>query len=362
VVKELNQQVPTKSIGEMKKTLKRLIKKYCIDDGREPPSAFLWGGPGIGKSSIVKQSVKELGMDLENCFKDQRLQQIDPVDLRGLPFPNDDGRLQYHPPSFLPDESGKGIRGVLFLDELNLAPQQVQSAAYELILDRKLGDNYHLPDDWMVIAAGNRAGDKAFVNPMSAPLANRFIHWEVVPDFKEWKEWGLQKNSSNSHQRIRSEIIGFLNFKSEMLYQFDPERSGEAFPTPRSWENVSKLMEDGLDGEKELAAAVGMGAATEFMSFLEMQNELPKVNKILEGDFKIPKEPDKLHAIISSLVDRVKDKPGLAGRLVEYANHIPDDRTEFSIVLVKDAMRADIPVQETNQFKEFAREKEELIL
>jgi len=343
-------QVPTKSVGETKETLKCLIKKYIKEDS-DPIPVYLWGGPGIGKSSIVKQSVKELGMDPEECFQDQRLQQIDPVDLRGLPFPNDDGRLEYHPPSFLPENG----RGVLFLDELNLANQQVLASAYELILDRKLGDDYHLPDDWMVIAAGNRAGDRAFVSSLAAPLANRFIHFEVTPQLEDWKEWAYEVG-------IKSEIISFLNFKSEMLYQFDPERSGEAFPTPRSWENVSKLMESGLREENELAAAVGMGAATEFISFLELQNELPDVENILEGDFAIPNEPDKLHAIISSLVDRVKDQPTLAGRLVEYANSIPDERTEFSVVLIRDALRAGISVQETDEFKEFVDEKGELIL
>jgi len=342
--------VPTKSVGKMKETLKHLVKKYTTD-GSEPLPIFMWGGPGIGKSSIVRQVVEELGMDVEKNFKDQRLQQIDPVDLRGLPFPGNDGRLEFHPPSFLPDDG----KGVLFLDELNLAPQQVQAAAYELVLDRKLGDDYHLPDDWVVIAAGNRAGDRAFVNPMAAPLANRFVHWEVVPRLEDWKGWAYGAG-------VRSEVIGFLNFKSGMLYKFNPERNEEAFPTPRTWESVSKLMDDGLVEENELAAAVGVGAAAEFMAFMEVQEDLPDVDKILEGEFEIPQEPDRLHATISSLVDNVRDRPEMAGRLVEYANAIPDHLVEFSVVLMKDAMRADIPVQRTDEFKDFVGDKEELII
>jgi len=342
--------VPTKSVGKMKETLKHLVKKYTMD-GSDPIPIFIWGGPGIGKSSIVKQVVDELGMDLERCFKDQRLQQIDPVDLRGLPFPGDDGRLEFHPPSFLPEEG----RGVLFFDELNLAPQQVQAAAYELVLDRKLGDDYQLPDDWVVVAAGNRAGDRAFVNPMAAPLANRFIHWEVVPELEDWKKWAYEVG-------VRSEVIGFLNFKSEMLYKFDLERNEEAFPTPRTWEKVSKLMDDGLMGERELASAVGVGSAAEFMAFLRIKEDLPDVDKILEGEFEIPQQPDRLHATLSSIVDKVRDRPELAERLMEYANAIPNDLVEFSVMLVKDAVRAEIPVQNTDEFKDFVGDKEELLL
>ncbi len=344
--------VPTKTVGKMKETLKHLVEKYAMNDG-EPLSIFLWGGPGIGKSAIVRQIVEELDMDLERCFKDQRLQQVDPVDLRGLPFPNDEGRLEFHPPSFLPS----GGRGVLFLDELNLAPQQVQAAAYELVLDRKLGDDYRLPDDWVVIAAGNRAGDRAFVNPMAAPLANRFVHWEVVPNLENWKEWAYEEG-------IRSEVIGFLNFKSEMLYKFDPERNAEAFPTPRTWEKVSKLMDDGLTGERELGAAVGVGAAAEFKAFLEVQEDLPNIERMLEGEmeFEVPREPDCLHATISSMVDKVRGLPELTGRLMDYANAIPNDLVEFSVVLVKDALRADIPVQKTDGYSQFVDDKGEFII
>ncbi|MBS3815633.1 MAG: AAA family ATPase [Hadesarchaea archaeon] len=340
-------QVQTKAVGQAK----QLVKSFAelATEGKKTPSVFLWGGPGIGKSSIVEQTVEELGMDPEESFIDQRLQQIDPVDLRGLPFPGDDGRLEFQHPSFLPDD-GKGI---LFLDELNLAPQAVQAAAYELILDRKIGDDYHLPDKWMVVAAGNRSGDKAYVNPMSAPLANRFVHCEVEPRLDDWKNWAFDAG-------INSEVIGFLNFKSRMLYQFDSERSRYAFPTPRSWEMVSWLMDEGL--EDEIASAIGTGAAAEFKSFLDLKDDLPDVEKILEGEIVIPDKPDVLHATISSIVDRVRQDHSKGERLAEYANAIPDNLIEFAVLLMRDAIRAGIPVQNTGEFKKFAQERKNLII
>lgn len=340
-------QVERKTVAEAKWAVKRLIE--LATSGEKTPPLFLWGGPGIGKSSIVKQAVEELGMNPEESFVDQRLQQIDPVDLRGIPGLKDEGHFIYHHPAFLPTDG----RGVLFLDELNLAPQAVQAAAYELILDRKLGDSYHLPDEWMVIGAGNRAGDRAYVNPMSAPLANRFIHWEVEPNLDDWKEWAYGVG-------IRSEVIGFLNFKPRMLYQFDPERNECAFPTPRSWEMVSDLMSMGL--EDGIAGAIGTGVATEFKSFLELREELPDVDGILEGEFVIPERPDVLHATITSLVDKAGGDVSKAARLVEYANAIPENKVEFSVLLMKDAIRSDVPVKKTEEFERFIAEKKEFIL
>ncbi len=347
---ERSKHIPSKTVGEMKITLKELIRLYTLKN-HKPCSTFMWGGPGIGKSAIVRQAVEELGMDPEESFIDQRLQQIDPVDLRGLPRINDAGSFEYCPPEFLPTEG----RGVLFLDELNLAPQQVQAAAYELVFDRKLGSGYRLPDGWMVIAAGNRSGDRAFVNPMSSPLANRFIHWQVVPDLDDWKEWAYEEG-------INSDIIGFLNYRHDMLYRFDPERSGHAFPTPRTWERVSDLMELGMDKQEDIASAVGMGAAAEFVAFLNVREELPDVEKILEGEFEVPREPDVLNATISSIIDKAKNRPELAENVVGFANEISDPLAEFSVVMVKDAIKAGIPVQQTSEYKDFVADRGDLIL
>ena len=110
---------------------------------------FIWGGPGVGKSSVVKQLAETLNVPLQ----DVRALLLDPVDLRGLPFLGSDGRSKWATPEFLP-QNGTGI---LFLDELNAAPAMVQASCYQLVLDRKLGE-YVLPDGWAIIAAEPRFG------------------------------------------------------------------------------------------------------------------------------------------------------------------------------------------------------------
>lgn len=337
---------PKKTIGQAKDTVRKIVE-FGINRKEHPPSVFLWGGPGIGKSAIIRQIVEELGMNPQESFIDLRLTQLDPVDLRGLPRLESKDYVEWATPHFLPREG----RGVLFLDELNLAPGAVQNAAYQLILDRKLGD-YELPDRWVMISAGNRAEDRAGVHPMKAPLSNRFIHWEVETDLEDWKDWAYNNG-------IDRWVIGFLNFKPSMLYRFEEEKGRHAFPTPRTWERVSDLLKMGLTDTEDIASAVGLGAAREFKAYVRMKDDLPDVDAILKGKNEVPEDLDKLHALVSSMVQKASEMGGYEERIVEYANLLP---AEFAVLLVKDSLRAGIPVQTTQKFKEFSEKHKDLIL
>src|SRR5713101_2351598 len=217
--------------------LKALRSLVCA---RQP--VFLWGGPGYGKSSIVRKLAAILNIPLQ----DVRALLLDPVDLRGLPFLGKDGRSQWATPDFLPKDGS----GILFLDELNAAPAMVQASCYQLVLDRKLGE-YTLPDGWAIIAAGNRDSDRAGTTRMPTPLRNRFVHLEFEVDMQEWSEWAIKAG-------VRPEVIAFLRFRAELLNAFD--RDANAFPSPRSWEFVSRILESQPEPsiEHELfAGAVG---------------------------------------------------------------------------------------------------------
>ncbi|WP_161490774.1 ATP-binding protein [Methanonatronarchaeum thermophilum] len=336
----------TKTIGEAKDTLRKLVSYSLDGDGNAPP-VFLWGGPGIGKSAIIQQIVSELGMDVEENFIDLRLTQLDPVDLRGLPKLDSDEFVRWSIPHFLPRDG----KGVLFLDELNLAPGAVQNAAYQLILDRQLGE-YKMPSRWVIISAGNRPEDRAGVNPMKSPLSNRFIHWEVETNIEDWKDWAYKND-------VDERVIGFLNFKPEMLYQFQPEQSEHAFPTPRTWERVSQLLEIGFTDTNDIASAIGLEAAREFQSYISMKEELPNPQQILDGENIIPERPDILHVIITSLIETAKHQTGHEQRLMEYAEQLP---TEFTVLLIKDALRAGIQLQKTQKFTKFVQKHKGTII
>jgi ATPase family associated with various cellular activities (AAA) len=267
--------------SELKAYLNNLIaKKLQI-------STMIWGPPGIGKSSIVSQIARENEID----FVDVRLSQLAPTDLRGLPVA-EDGISKWFPPEFLP-RSGKGI---LFLDELNMAPPAMQGVAQQLILDRCVG-SYTVPEGWYVWAAGNRKEDRAAVFDMPAPLANRFLHLEVQSDFDSFKAYALEKH-------LHEQIIAFLSFRSTLLHKIDPQQP--AFPTPRSWEMASALHYAGLD----IAPAVGIAATAEFTAYLEVYEKLPNLIPILEGKgekIAFPKEPSAKYATAIGLTVRAED-------------------------------------------------------
>ncbi|PAX52800.1 ATP-binding protein [Brunnivagina elsteri] len=267
--------------NELKTYLNHLIAKNL------QISTMIWGAPGIGKSSIVGQITKEHEMD----FVDVRLSQLAPTDLRGLPVA-ENGISKWFPPEFLPHH-GKGI---LFLDELNMAPPAMQGVAQQLILDRRVG-SYIVPEGWFVWAAGNRKEDRAAVFDMPAPLANRFLHLEVQSDFESFKAYALEKG-------LHEQIIAFLSFRSTLLHKIDPQQP--AFPTPRSWEMASALHYVGLD----IAPAVGTGATAEFMAFIALYEALPSLTPILEGKgdkIAFPKEPSVRYATAISLTVRAQD-------------------------------------------------------
>ncbi|SMB84498.1 ATP-binding protein [Deinococcus hopiensis] len=250
-------------------------------------STMIWGPPGVGKSSIVSQVARELGLE----FTDVRLSQLAPTDLRGLPVA-ENGVSRWFPPEFLP-RSG---RGVLFLDELNMAPPTMQGMAQQLILDRRVG-SYALPDGWFVWAAGNRKEDRASVFDMPAPLANRFVHLEVRPDFAAWRAYAHAA-------RIHPHVIAFLMYRSELLHALDPARP--AWPSPRSWSVASDLHAADLD----VAPAIGEGAAAEFMAFAHLYGSLPDLERVLAGEATnavFPAEPSASYATVTALADRAGD-------------------------------------------------------
>jgi hypothetical protein len=250
-------------------------------------STMIWGAPGIGKSSIVAQAAKEHKMD----FVDVRLSQLAPTDLRGLPVA-EDGISKWYPPEFLP-HSG---RGILFLDELNMAPPAMQGMAQQLILDRRVG-SYVVPEGWYVWAAGNRKEDRAAVFDMPTPLANRFLHLQVEPDFDSFKAYALAT-------KVHEQIIAFLSFRSNLLHKLDPQQP--AWPSPRSWVMASLLHKAGLD----IAPAVGSETTAEFMAFVKLYQTLPELTRILsnQGDaIPFPEEPSVRYATTIGLAVRAND-------------------------------------------------------
>ena len=248
--------------------------RTCFKVGRP---VFLWGAPGIGKSDIVKQLADEGGREVV----DVRLSLWEPTDIKGIPFFNPETHtMEWAPPIELPQDPES--TAVLFLDELNSAAPATQAAAYQLILNRRVG-TYKLPKGVSIVAAGNRESDKGVTYRMPAPLANRFLHLELKTNHADWEQWAVLN-------KINEQVVGYLGFAKQDLYDFDPRSSSRAFATPRSWSFVSDLLKDDTLSENTLtdliSGAVGDGLAVKFMAHRKIANQMPKPEEILKGVVK----------------------------------------------------------------------------
>lgn len=297
---------------------------------------MLWGPPGVGKSQIIMQ----IGEQHDLPVIDIRLSQMEPSDLRGIPFKQDD-KVEWAVPSMLPDADNHGTSGILFLDEINSAAPSVSAAAYQLILDRRLGD-YKVPEGWAIFAAGNRQGDRGVTYAMPAPLANRFSHYEIDLNLDDWVAWAYKHN-------IDERIIGFLRFRPELLFDFDPAHNPVAFPSPRSWEFAHRALHKFIDLPHlllgSLQACVGQAAGIECHAFIESLDQMPDLDKIISGeDVNAPDEIDLQYAVASALVGRAIRAQGseqaatVFGNILKYAGHFP--QREMGVMLVSDMHRA----------------------
>lgn len=265
---------------------------------------FLWGPMGIGKSELAEGITNEMG----GLLIDLRMATLEPTDLRGIPFYNKDlGVMSWAPPVELPSEelAAQYPIVVLFLDEMNSAAPAVQAAAYQLVLNRRVG-TYKLPDNVVIIAAGNRESDKGVTYRMPAPLANRFVHLEMRVDFDSWQGWAVE-------HRINKDVVGFLNFAKGSLFDFDPRSSSRSFATPRSWTFVSELLDDDSGTEGVLtdlvSGSIGEGTAIKFMAHRKIAGQLPNPSDILAGkvkDLKI-KEISAMYSLVVSMCYELQD-------------------------------------------------------
>ena len=266
---------------------------------------FLWGPPGIGKSEVVADLTAELG----GHMIDLRLGQMEPTDIRGIPFFNKTNeKMDWAPPIDLPDAelASQYPIVVLFLDEMNSAAPSVQAAGYQLILNRRIG-KYVLPDNVVIVAAGNRESDKGVSYRMPSPLANRFVHLEVAKDFDSWFQWAINHN-------IHQDVVGYISFAKQALFDFDPKSASRAFATPRSWTFVSQFLEDEDASDAELtdliSGTVGEGTAISFMAHRKVAGQMPKPEEVLTGKVKElkVKEVSAMYSLTISMCYELQDQ------------------------------------------------------
>ena len=332
--------VPQMNVGRMTELL---ANSYSVlINNKKPikimPSVMLWGPPGVGKSQAVRQIAKEIEerTGKKSVVTDVRLLLFNPIDLRGIPTSNADKTLAiWLKPQIFQMDSSDDIVNILFLDEISAAPQSVQAAAYQITLDRVVGE-HKLPDNCIVIAAGNRVTDKSVAFKMPKALANRLLHIEVEGNFDSWKEWAIKSG-------VNDKVIGFLSFRRNYLMNFDAKSEYLAFSTPRSWEMVSNVLNNINDDVSEvyplITGLVGAGVAVEFRTWCNVYNQIPDMDDIFNGlQPRVPKSSDVMYALTAAMTSYAREHKEEITKIansIRYAEKLPPD---FGVVLMKDYM------------------------
>lgn len=324
--------------SQIASTLKALVA------AKQP--TMIWGPPGAGKSKVVAQAAKKYG-----DFIDLRLPLMDPTgaDFRFPIVDNKAGTVRF----VTTDEFPTKGKGILFLDEIVQAVPQIQAAASQLILDRRIGTSYKLPDGWAVVAAGNRETDRAATNKMPSHIANRFTHLNFEPDCEDWLEWAYAS-------KINPMVIAFIAFRPEFLHKFDPKQ--KAFPTPRSWEFVSNILNaDGIDDclLEVISGTVGEAAATEFVAFVRIFREMPDYETVVKrpAGTKIPENVAARYAVATMLAQRTKHED--MKQVMQYVNRMPK---EFQILTCADLTKRNPRLSETSSYITWAASNKDLLL
>lgn len=315
----------------------KAAKELVVDAIKAGLVPMLTSSPGIGKSDTVHSIAKEFNLKVI----DVRLAQVDPVELNGFPSLNGD-KATYKPMDIFPLETDpipKGYSGwLLFLDEMTSAPPATQAAAYKIVLDRMVG-NTKLHKNVAIVGAGNKITDGAVVSRTSTALQSRMVHLELIANKDEWVNWAIKND-------IDYRVVSFINFRPDLLHNFNPSHNDKTFACPRTWSFMSKLIKpypDVIPDSKLplLQGTVGEGAGIEFHTFTQVYADLVTIDEILAEPetCKVPKEPSVAWALTGVVANAItKDN---AATLIKYINRM---QPEFAILTLRQAAQREASI------------------
>ena len=317
-----------------------IVKSYN-DLKRRKRALFLLGKSGVGKSDSVRQAVTELGIALY----DLRLSTADPTDF-GLLMPVD-GELVRQKPAFIAFMEEHPEGGILFLDEISSAPAAVQAPAYQVVLDRAC-NGFNIPDNWMVLAAGNSQSDRGVTHPIAAPLLNRMTMIKVETVLDDVLMYGAQNG-------LDPRVMAFLRSRPEFLHQFTKEHYNLPFPSPRSWFAISDTLAMELDPATRVELVegdVGAQAGSSFEAFLRVWETMPDLDKIISDpdSVKVPEKLDVQYCIVMGLASRM-DKKNFAN-VNKFLNKLS---SELQVLSVRLAVQRDASIGQAPDFADWVR-------
>lgn len=333
----------TISVGEIPQLL-----EYTTGLGM---ATMITGKSGIGKT----EQGHSFGRTHKNGnILDVRVSQLDPSDSRGIPF-NNNGLCSWLIPSMFPDVKRHGEVGLWILDEYLDGARSVKTAFQQLILERRLGD-YVVPEGWSILALGNKREHGGIGDGLSVAQQDRFCHFEAVMD----------TNALITHfisVGVDPYITSFIKLRPNLAHSQPDRGSNEwEFPTPRSWERLSKIRSSKPPKNLKMklyASLVGEGAATEFIAHEEVAVSMPDpddcINKPKET--RVPENPSAMYAIAVALAGLSKVEN--FGNVLTYMERLP---AEYTTLCILEARKVNPAVEETEAFTQWGLNNTETLL
>lgn len=330
---------------------KSIIAQFKAKGGNRV-AFYVTGAPGGGKSSLAREIATELaetfGIAPEQIVEfNPSLRE--PVDIMGIPSTKGD-HVEWCPPEeFYALRKGVGPC-VLIIEELSDARIDMQNPLCRVILDRKAG-SFALSDALFIICTGNRTSDKSGATRLSTKLGNRLRIIEFTESLDDWTAWAKQAG-------IRSEVIGFLEWRPELLSKFDPNHQSN--PTPRSWADVSTIPHDFEDAIffEHVKGAVGDGAAAEYCGFVKIFSKLPSLEHIMKNasTHEVPTDLGVLYALSAKFGEA--ESSDEFEQLWPFIKRMPK---EHVVRVMKAAISSVDGLASTKAFEEFAAEYASLL-
>ena len=307
---------------------------------------FIWGDPGIGKTQGIEQMFDDKGYPI--MFLD--LSTLEAIDLRGLPSIDQENKIvEWIPPEMLPNEKRDGKKGVLFMDELNVAHPSIQAACMPLVREGRIG-TWNMPKDWYIVGAGNYQSNRASAQKMPTALADRFGHITAKADIHTFTVYANRIS-------MNPMVVGFVRAFPEHLHNMG-ESEQIVFATPRSWEQVALICEAPDEHRQALIAGlVGDNIAGLYETFHNTIVHLPTIEEIIKDpkNCKIPTEPSALWAVATMIARHAEKKTFSA--IMTYAIRLG---REMEIVAALDATKRDPDLCEHTAFIEFAKRNQDI--
>ena len=373
-MKNENLNIPELSVSGVVDLLTKLYVRALEKNVpfKHTSTAFLWGAAGVGKSEGVQQMARRLERETGKrvIVTDVRLYLYSPVDVRGILVADEKREFtKWLRPQIFNMDSSDDVINILFLDELSAAPQSVQVVAYQISLDRAVGE-HALPENCIVIAAGNRTTDQSISYRMPKALCNRMKHFSIRPDYGSWRKWAVANG-------VNPLVVGFLASFHDRLC-VEPQTSDLAYPTPRSWNFLSKdlalMCDDSAEiydlisgGDQQLhdmiCANVGVDTAIAFEKWCRVYRDMPAVEDILRGRCnRYPKDYDVLYALVASLTAAIQNKGDHVTveeleNACAYARRFPEDFVTSFFMDLRDMEHLSLKLKNCSSMREWIAKK-----